>query len=227
MIGYYVHHHGAGHRQRALAIAGHLGDRVTLLGSLGADVTAPCVTAPYVELPPDDRPAPDPGADVTADGSLHYVPLQHAGLRARTAALAGWLAAAEASLLVSDVSVEALILARLLSVPPVAVLQRGLRDDRAHAAGYDAAVHLVAPWTRETQHAWPARWLAKTTWVGLVSRFDGRSREPVPCEQSGTCVVVLLGRGGHGLARRDLAEMAAVGETHWHVLGEVPGARSV
>ena len=26
MIGYYVHHHGSGHRHRALAVARHLGD---------------------------------------------------------------------------------------------------------------------------------------------------------------------------------------------------------
>ena len=219
MIGYYVHHHGSGHRQRALAIAAHLGADITLLGSLGP---ASGVPGAYVELPRDDTPRPDPRSDVTAGGSLHWAPLQHEGLRARHAMLARWLSTTPARLLVSDVSVEAVLLARLLSVPPVVVAQRGIRDDRAHAAGYDAAVRIVAPWTRTTQHPWPSQWLAKTTWVGLVSRFDGRSRVPARCDLAGTCVVLLLGQGGHGLSPAHLAEVAAVDGVHWHVLGDPP-----
>lgn len=214
MIGYYVHHQGSGHRQRALSIARHLGDDVTLLGSLGAAVDAP---VRYVELGRDDVPAA--AGDVTADGSLHWAPLGHAGLRGRSGALAAWLAQPSARLLVSDVSVEALLLARLLSVPPVAVALRGDRTDRPHAAGYDAAVAILAPWSRQTQHEWPARWLVKTTWVGMMSRFDGRPHEPAGCDAPGTCVVLMLGRGGHGLAPADLVEAAAVDGVHWHVLG--------
>lgn len=216
MIGYYVHHHGSGHRQQALAIARHLGDEITLLGSFGPATDIP---APYVELTRDDVPQPDPADDVRAGGALHWAPLGHAGLRERHGVLARWLSTPSVDLLLSDVSVEVLLLARLLSVPPVAMAQRGIRGDRAHATGYDAAVAILAPWARQTQHEWPARWLAKTTWVGMVSRFDGRPREPARCGRPGTCVVLLLGRGGHDLGPADLAEAAAVGGTHWHVLG--------
>src|SRR5688572_14577447 len=131
MIGYYVHNHGSGHKHRALAIADHLGSDVTLLGSLGP---LPPFRGSYVELAMDNQPAPGPEADVTANGALHWAPLQHDGLRDRHGALAGWLSATPVSLLVSDVSVEVILLARLLSVPPVAVAQRGIRDDRPHAA---------------------------------------------------------------------------------------------
>ena len=215
MIGYYVHHQGSGHRQRALSIARHLGDDVKLLGSLGAAVDAP---VRYLELGRDDVPAA--AGDVTADGSLHWAPLGHPGLRLRHGELAAWLTAAPARLLVSDVSVEVLLLARLLSVPPVAVALRGDRTDRPHAAGYDAAIAILAPWTRQDQPGWPARWLAKTTWLGMLSRFDGRAHEPSACDLPGTCVVMVLGRGGHDLERGDLVEAAAVHGVHWHVLGE-------
>ena len=218
MIGYYVHHHGSGHRHRALAIAQHLGRSITLLGSLGPAASVP---ARYVELPRDDRPRPDPTADVTAGGALHWAPLHHLGQRSRQQRLAGWLASSPVDLLVSDVSVEALLLARLLGVPPVAVALRGHRLDRAHAAGYDAAVRILAPWPKDSQHEWPARWLAKTTWLGMLSRFDGRQVETAECDRPGLCVVLMLGRGGHQLGGSDVAEAAAVAGVHWHLLGAV------
>jgi hypothetical protein len=218
VIGYYVHHHGSGHRHRALAVARHLGDRVTLLGSLGRGADFP---APYVELPRDDRPEPRDDADVTAGGALHWAPLRHSGQQARASALSRWLADSRARVLVSDVSVEALVMARLMSVPPVAVALRGDRADRAHATGYDCAVRILAPWTRASQHEWPQRWLAKTTWTGMISRFDGRRRDSQPCGHPGLCVVLLLGSGGHGMTARHLDEAGAVPGVHWHVLGEV------
>jgi hypothetical protein len=220
VICYYVHHHGSGHRHRALAVSRHLGHGVTLLGSLGPSAD---VAARYVELPRDDRPAPAPEADATAGGALHWAPLRHAGQQARATELMRWLVDNDARLLVSDVSVEAVLLARLVSVPPVAVALRGDRQDRVHAIGYDAAVRILAPWTRASQHEWPKRWLAKTTWTGMISRFDGRARQVERCGHSGVCVVLLLGSGGHGMRVRDIDEAAAVPDAHWHVLGAVEG----
>lgn len=217
-MGYYVHHHGSGHRHRALAIARHLGDDITLLGSLGRGTDLP---ARYVELLRDDQPEPRADADVTAAGALHWAPLRHPGQRTRAAVLTRWLADSEARVLVSDVSVEAVLLARLMSVPPVAVALRGDRLDRAHAAGYDCAVRILAPWSRASQHEWPAHWLAKTTWTGMISRFDGRPPEREQCGHPGLCVVLLLGSGGHGVQDRHLDEAGSVPGVHWHVLGEV------
>lgn len=218
MIGYYVHHHGSGHRHRAISVARHLEDRVTLLGSLGPPAQVP---ARYVELPRDDDPEPSAEADATAGGALHWAPLSHAGQQARAGLLSRWLADSRARVLVSDVSVEAVLLARLLAVPPVAVALRGDRLDRAHAAGYDCAVRILAPWNRATQHQWPQRWLAKTTWTGMISRFDGRPPDRRPCGRPGLCVALLLGSGGHGMLPEDLDEAGAVPGVHWHVLGDV------
>lgn len=218
MIGYYVHHHGSGHRHRALAIAHHLGDGVTLLGSLGPGDDVP---ARYVQLRRDDDPVPRRDADETAGGALHWAPLNHAGQQARASVLSRWLEGSGARALVADVSVEAILLARLMSVPPVAVALRGDRLDRPHAVGYDCAVRILAPWSEASQHDWPQRWLAKTCWTGMISRFDGRPRDRQPCGHPGLCIVLLLGTGGHGMRPQHLDEAGAVPDAHWHVLGDV------
>ena len=62
-IGWYVHHHGAGHRTRMAAVRPHLDD-VVVLSSLpgGADDA-------WVHLAADDDGEP---RDVTAGGTLHW-----------------------------------------------------------------------------------------------------------------------------------------------------------
>ncbi len=217
MIGYYVHHQGVGHLHRATAVADYMGARITLLGS------GPAVPGvPWLRLSRDDVPAPG-AQDVTAAGALHWAPVGHAGARDRAAEIAAWVTRVRPGLVAVDVSVEVLLLLRLLSVPTVAVAMRGDRTDRAHRLGYDTASRIVAPWPAATQHQWPADWLAKTVHVGAVSRFDGRAAVEGACPRPGRCVLLLLGSGGHGMTPADVAEAAAVGGTHWHVLGTVPG----
>ena len=217
MIGYYAHHVGSGHLQRAAAVAAQLGSEMTVLSSAESRVSVN-----QLRLARDDVPPPE--GDVTAGGSLHWAPLGHNGLRERSCQIVHWAQERDCSVLVSDVSIEVLLLARLLSIPPVAVAMRGQRMDRAHALGYDAASTIIAPWPRLTHGQWPGRWLDKTVWVGPVSRFDGRDRVPGRCARPGRCVVVLLGRGGDSMTEAALHEAAAVPATHWHLLG-VPGGK--
>ncbi len=212
MIGYYAHHHGAGHLQRAVAVSGHVASALTVLSS-----AQPSVGIPHLPLARDDD-APVIG-DVTASGALHWVPLRHKGFRERSSQIVGWAAQERCNLLVSDVSVEVLLLARLLSIPSVAVALRGPRQDRPHAIGYDVASRIIAPWPRATQGEGLQQWRDKTIWVGAVSRFDGRVRETGRCGRPGRCTVVLLGRGGDSMTALDLREAAAVPGTHWHLLG--------
>ena len=173
--------------------------------------------ANQLRLARDDDP-PTLG-DVTAARSLHWVPLGHSGLRERATQIVRWAEEERGTVLVSDVSVEVLLLARLLSIPPVAVALRGRRMDRAHALGYDVARAIIAPWPRLTHGQWPQPWLDKTVWVGPVSRFDGRARVQGRCGQVGRCVVLMLGRGGDSMTEAVLREAAAVADTHWHLLG--------
>lgn len=212
MIGYYAHHVGSGHLQRAAAVAAHVGPRMTLLSS--AESPAP---VKQLRLARDDDP-PVHG-DVTASGSLHWAPLRHSGLRERSGQIVRWAEEHRCAALVSDVSVEVLLLARLCSIPAVGVAMRGRRTDRAHALGYDVASAIVAPWPRATHGEWPRRWLDKTVWVGAVSRFEGRPPVTDACARPGRCVVLMLGRGGDSMTEAALAEAAAVPDTHWHLLG--------
>ena len=73
MIGYYVHHHGTGHLHRALTVAPHLPGPVTGLSSLSRP-EGWC--GPWIQLPRDDRAPSYAGADTTANGVLHWAPLE-------------------------------------------------------------------------------------------------------------------------------------------------------
>lgn len=191
MIGWYVHHQGAGHLQQLRTISNHLASPVTALSSLKRPAWW---RGEWIELPSD---APGAGAvDVTAGGVLHWAPRHHPGLRRRGAAIAAWIDQARPRLVVTDVSAEVALLARLLGVPVVVMAMRGRRTDRAHAAAYDLAHALLAPWPRAlASTSWPSRWLAKTWHVGAFSAFDGRAPCPPP-ETSPRRVLVVMGSGG-------------------------------
>ena len=63
-IGYYVHHHGAGHRARAMTIADAAGGRVVLLGTGLAGRTG---EHGFIDLPDDRMDDAFDGADGDAD----------------------------------------------------------------------------------------------------------------------------------------------------------------
>ncbi len=243
MIGWYVHHHGAGHQQRLLAVSRHLGTPVTALGSAGPPSGFP---GEWIPLPRDDDDPVD-RASATVDGALHWVPLHHHGLQDRTAAIAAWIARARPSLFVTDVSVEVTALARLCGVPVVVFAMLGNRDDPAHRLGRRLAQALVAPWpaprdraAHEQGHERPDHEHrtgtgAPVVHVGAFSRFDGRPTTAA-ASRPGT-VLVLFGSGGRDVSDADFraaraatpgwtweyrvpgsAENAAAGEDVWTLL---------
>ncbi|OQR63461.1 hypothetical protein B6E66_14125 [Streptomyces maremycinicus] len=215
MIGYYVHHQGRGHLHRAQCIAAEVDGPVALLSSLPRPAAWP---GPWVPLPPDT--ASDP-LDPTARGRLHWAPLHHPGHRERMGVIAEWIRRERPSLFVSDVSVEAAALARLMGIPVVVMAMRGDRGDAAHRFGYDLADALVAPWPRSLpEPGWPAHWLDKTVYTGSISRFDNRPR-PVPAGvPAGNEVLVLFGAGGTDLSAAHLGEARrATPGWSWTVLG--------
>ncbi len=203
-IGYYVHHHGAGHWQRAAALAARLRHPCVLLG------TAPGkATCPVVELPDDA------GGTGTAP-SLHYAPIGHEGLRARTARIAGWIAEARPALMVVDVSVEVAMLARLCSTPVLYVRLAGSREDAPHLAAFGAARALLAPYPAALEATDTARWvLDKTFHAGFLTPSG-------PAPRGGEDIAVVFGRGGSGGDRAALIAAArAVPCRRWIVLGPV------
>ncbi len=175
-----------------------------------------------LDAPADPDPDPDTDTDPSAGGVLHWAPLGHSGLRRRMARLAAWVESERPELLVVDVSVEIALFARMMGVPVLWVAQRGRRVDTPHRLAY-AGAHVVAPWTREL--ASPGSGLPTATrFIGAMSRFDGRRPSPVNGRRE---VLMLVGRGGHGLAAADVrrAAQATPGWT-WHTSGlsQAPGA---
>ncbi|MFD3869266.1 glycosyltransferase [Streptomyces sp. NPDC058623] len=217
MIGYYVHHQGRGHLHRAMCIAAHVEEEVTILSSLPRPADWP---GPWVPLPEDTADAP---GDPTAHGRLHWVPTHHPGHRERMGAVAEWIRWKSPALFVSDVSVEAATLARLMGIPVVVAAMRGDRQDEGHRLAYDLADALLAPWPSSLpEPGWPGHWYAKTVHTGGISRYDGRPR---PTPDSGTSpsrreVVVMLGAGGAGVTAPQIQEAAwAAPDWAWTVIG--------
>jgi hypothetical protein len=222
VIGWYVHHQGMGHAMRFVAVAKRmreLAPDVELVG-LGSEPPKQW-DGPWINLPRDDVPPPIE-ADERAGGALHWAPLMHQGMRQRSAITADWLVRYKCQLFVADVSVEMLVLARLYSVPTVAVAMRGRRDDRPHVLGYDVSRTILAPWPIATQEPIPERWKGKLVAVGSFSRFDSLI-DDTPVTHSEVVpknILLLLGRGGHEVPFDKLVEAAAsTPEWHWYVLG--------
>jgi len=220
MIGYYIHHHGHGHRTRASSICAHLRTPVTALSSAPLGTAADAFDD-VVLLPRDDL-AVDTAQDPTAHDVLHWVPTHDDGLRERMHALVSWIAATRPSLLVVDVSVEVTLLARLYGIPVVVLAMPGERTDTAHTLAYRVADHLIAPWS---QDVYDPHWLRSyaTSYVGGISRFDGR---PSPTRTAGEKprVLVMSGSGGSSITVDDLHRFSSrFPQYEWEGLGVAGG----
>ena len=215
MIGYYVHHHGNGHLMRFLAIARRLRTPVTGLSSMPRPEGW---RGPWVQLERDDAAGPTdvPSLDVTAHGTLHWVPLHDPGLAARTARITSWVADNRPALVVVDVSVEVSVTARLAGAPVVVVAMPGARSDRPHRLAYDLADALLAPWPEGAHTAgWPDAWRRKLWTVGGISRFDGRAlpvggpRASAAHRSGARRVLLVWGAGGTDVTDADVAAARA------------------
>ena len=220
MIGYYAHHHGTGHMTRATSIAAATDEHVTVLSSRQP---FPHSDIEWLQLPldtpqPSDTGDPEYPADETAGGILHWAPTGVRGLTDRMALIAEWVARVRPRLVVVDVSVEVTLLVRLLGVDVVVMAMPGERTDTPHTLAYRAASAIVAPWSRSVYDPqWLRPYADKTTYVGAISRFDGRARETVGSDAS---VVVLGGAGGTTLVASDIELAGAANpEFRWIAAG--------
>ncbi|MFW5473383.1 glycosyltransferase [Knoellia sp. CPCC 206450] len=234
-VGWYVHHHGAGHRTRAHVVGRELvarGASVTLLGSDLDDAAAHRASLSTVRLAMD-APVPETSShhdlDVAMHGSMHWAPLWHSGFRERMTTIARWVQVEEPDVVVVDVSCEVAVLVRLLGVPVVVVAQPGERTDSAHTTAYAAATAVLAPWP-----AWATGDLWRTTGgtggdgiddhrvvaVGGISRHgaDGpcRREERRGGRRRG---LVLSGSGGFDNPALVDTVTGAVADVDWTVVG--------
>lgn len=214
MIGYYVHHQGEGHRQRAAAIAAAYRGPMTMIGTgLGETFKGvPCLDLPDDRLPHGRFDGRD---EANCPPALHYAPLHHNGVRDRVALIANWIAAAQPSLMIVDVSVEVAMLARLASVPVVYVRLSGRRSDPPHRDAFASAQALLAPFAEPLDDMATPEWVKQKTFYanGIVPAGHARSVDP-------TRVLVVTGRGGEATnGARWAAAAAAVPERKWRVIG--------
>jgi UDP-N-acetylglucosamine--N-acetylmuramyl-(pentapeptide) pyrophosphoryl-undecaprenol N-acetylglucosamine transferase len=208
-IGWYVHHQGAGHAARALAIAAQVSVPLTLLSELPLEAPRPGVDV--VRLPPDCDEG-STSADPTAGGVLHWAPLQPALAGPRTRLLVDWLSGGDVAGLVCDVSVEAALLARLCGVATIAVRMHGRRDDAPHRLGASLARAFLAPYPERLEDpTTPLDVRERTFYAGFpvaprrpVTRCEARRRLGMG---DGHVVLVALGRGGHTMTASALGAL--------------------
>jgi hypothetical protein len=225
LIGYYAHHHGRGHLNRARLLADAYPGPVTILSSSADPAVA-------LRLPPDVGAPGDAGAepsvDVAAKGALHWAPRHDPLLAPRARALLDWITEVRPALVVVDVSVEVAVQVRLAGVPVVVVRQHGDRTDPPHALAYRLAESLLAPypaWCEDPTAAPEVR--AATFHAGGFSRFDDRPRPTGPRDPDE--VLVVAGTGGTRLDATTVARLAEHSELRWTVVGvegpDRPGLR--
>jgi hypothetical protein len=228
LVGWYIHHHGAGHLTRFLAVRPHLDAEVVVFSSLPRPASLPPATSWNV-LPRDDDPiegsdgalvAPDT-ASPTANGLLHWAPLRHRGHASRLARIARDLGERSYGAFVVDVSAEVTLLVRLLGVAPVVMTQPGDRSDAPHLLAFQAAERIIAPWPAGAHRPIGAGDVEqRVAYVGGISRFDGRPPVPVVAGS-----VLFLGGGASDapLVEGLLAAARATPGSRWTALG-VEGA---
>lgn len=185
-IGYYVHHQGDGHRQRAISIAVNFPEIFTLIGTnlKGRTNGLSCIDLP------DDNLINIKRMDHLS--STHYTPLGEPLITQRMKKVADWIADNNPCLMVVDVSVEIAMLARLFSIPTIYVRLAGNRFDSAHMDAFLAAEALLCPFSKQLE-------LDKTpTWVKQKSYYFANLAPDIPKQARAQPdnLVVLLGAGG-------------------------------
>ncbi len=233
-IGYFVHHQGRGHAERASAIANALaGRRRVTLFCARDDIFAGL--GPHVEIvkipslfEATGREAPAMAA-LPMPATVHCAPIGWPSIRNATATIANWFAAADPALFITDVSAELGQLARLCSVPHICVLQHGNRDDPGHLAAYEGAAGLLAPYDISLeQQARPAMMKAKTHYASGVGIDcsgipDKRTaRQSLGLDPDRELVLVIAGGGGDGTPSAPLTLGArAEPDAQWITIGKV------
>ncbi len=214
-FGYFVHHQGRGHAERCAALAHALpADRPLVVFCARNDIfpalpaQVRVVVVPSLFEPRGDEAT---GMDhLPTPSTLHCAPLGWPAIRRTMAAIVGWFDAADPALMICDVSAEIAQLARICSVPHVAVLQHGDRGDAGHRAAYDGAAGLLAPFHAGlAQPDWDPALRARTCFAGglgidtrVVEREVARRR--IGAAAGEDIVLVMSGGGGGGFAQAPL-----------------------
>ena len=233
-IGYFVHHQGRGHAERAAAIANALVRRrpVTLFCAKPSIFPTLDANIAIIEIPslfePTGREAPAMDA-LPMPATTHCAPIGWPSITAATARIVRWFADARPALFITDVSAELAQLARLCSIPHISVLQHGNRTDAGHVAAYEGAVGLLAPYHVRLEQSDRPSWMrARTHYapgVGIdSSAMPTRSaaRQALGLDEGADIVLVVAGGGGEGTPSAPLTLGARCEpDTQWITIGQV------
>ena len=240
-----MHHQGRGHATHVQLLLRHLA-RPTWVFTSRPDYFDDDCPATVVALPMD-LPAEGecyPQHLSPAGESLHYAPLQVAGVRDRMAMLARWIQEQRPALMFVDVSIEVATLCRLMSVPTVVVRLQGWRDDPAHLAAFAHARALFCPFPQAFEWSrLPGDLEQKCYYEGCYDRLGALDGTPEIADTTGVAgmtettsatessrtsdaslrrILVLVGSGGTRLTAQELNVLAqAVPEARVEVLGPV------
>lgn len=200
-IGYYVHHHGAGHAHRFAHIE---------TASDRALVPISELDLPGSLILPSDVVSNT--SDATASGALHWAPIGNKQLAERSLAFGRWLTEAEPAGVVVDVSVEAALLCRLFGVPTMLVRQHGDRGDPIHTVAYRTARSLLAPFPEVLEHHSTPRWVReKTIYAGFIGTpHNDAIADLAETDADGPAaddVVIVWGAGGGALGRDEITDI--------------------
>ncbi|RIV85624.1 hypothetical protein [Aurantiacibacter zhengii] len=209
-VGYFVHHQGRGHAERAGALANEMVAHrpVTLFCARTNIFPRLDPRIELCQLPSlfeANGGEPPKLADWRTPDTLHCAPLGWHTIRHAVATIAQWFDTADAALFVTDVSAELGQLARIASVPHVAVLQHGDRSDAGHMSSYESAVGILAPYSRQLEQPERPGWMRDKTHyapgLGIspskrTDKAEARKRLNLPADKR--IVLVIAGGGGTG-----------------------------
>ncbi|MGL5839561.1 MAG: hypothetical protein ACRCY3_13770 [Sphingorhabdus sp.] len=235
-IGYFVHHQGRGHAERAASIVNALpSDRPVVLFCARDDIFpdlrphASIIKIPSLFEP--SGPTPIGLAHARTPSTLHCAPLGWPGITQAVATIANWFAEAKPALFITDVSAELAQLARIASIPCVPVLQHGDRDDAGHMSTYEGAVGILAPYAKALEQPGRPEWMTRLLFhaggVGVanpsISQAQARAELGLPSDAD--IVLVIAGGGGEGTPAPPLTLGArAESDSLWISIGEVTHA---
>lgn len=171
-IGFYVHHAGRGHLDRTRFVVEALGEQRAVVATSHPEARDALEGVPVTELATDV--ASGPVGDVTARGSLHWVPERPDVSVPRVRQLLEWADRHRPVLVVVDVSVEVAVFLRLVGIPVVLMRLHGTRDDLAHQFGNRLAEAFLAPYPALLEDP------STDTSVRARTRYCGVIGKPVP-----------------------------------------------
>ena len=233
-VGYFVHHQGRGHAERAAAIANALAPnrpvtlfcaRDDIFPELAGGVECRVIPSLFEE----GKPSPPGLAELETPDTLHCAPVGWPQITNAIAQIVGWFDEARPTLFITDVSAELGQLARIASVPHVAVLQHGLRDDPGHVAAYRGAAALLDPYDstldQPNEPGWKRAKTIHAPGLGVdTARLGDKTaaRRRLGLADNREYIVVVGGGGGRGLPSAPLTLGArAEPDTQWVTLGKI------